>query len=42
MKNAGTYELAGGDDGAYGPFFGPLPAVEAGEVESEMKCRRHL
>lgn len=29
-----TYELSGGDDGAYGPVFGPLHAIEVKLVVS--------
>ena len=35
MQETNTYELAGGDGGAYGPIFGPVLANEIGEVKAE-------
>ena len=35
MPERQIYELSGGDEGAYGPVFGPVLADEIGEVESE-------
>jgi len=34
MIKTQTYELSGGDGGAYGPIFGPLLADEVSEVDS--------
>ena len=35
MKKQHTFELSGGDDGAYGPSFGPVSADKVGEIESK-------
>ena len=35
------FQLSGGDGGAYGPLFGPVNAVEYGEIEVTDN-RKHL